>query len=199
MNRRSFAAAIVFAALVLSFPAVAKSRGGLPKVRIETSLGPILVELETKRAPLSSNNFLMYVDRKRFDGTSFYRAARSPGRPDTGLVQGGINRFFRGALQPIAHEPTSKTGLAHVDGTVSMARNAPGRAMGDFFITVGRAPYLDAAPNSPGYAAFGRVVAGMPVVRRILAGATYPGGRSEATKGQSLIKPVRIISVRRVQ
>jgi peptidyl-prolyl cis-trans isomerase A (cyclophilin A) len=104
----------------------------------------------------------------------------------------------RGRAPPIEHEPTSQTGLRHVDGTVSMARHAPGTAMGDFFITIGKASYLDAREDSPGYAAFGRVVEGMDVVRKILASPTYPGGRSRNTIGQSIIKPIRILRARRV-
>jgi len=166
------------------------------RVRIETSAGPILIELDHKRAPITAANFLRYAVEKRFDDTSFYRAARNRTNPKIGLVQGGIDTRYRRARLPIAHEPTSKTGLRHVDGTVSMARNAPGTAMGNFFITVGSAPYLDARPGSVGYAAFGRVLSGMDIVRKMLAAPTYPGGRSVDTKGQTMIKPVRIITVR---
>ncbi len=78
-------------------------------------------------------------------------------------------------------------------------RDAPGTAMGDFFITVGPAPYLNARPGSVGYAAFGEVVPGMPIVRKMLAAPTCPGGRTATTKGQKIIAPIRIISARRVQ
>ena len=168
------------------------------RVRLDTSEGVIVIELETGRAPLSAANFLRYVDDKRFDDTTFYRAARGKRDPKIGLVQGGINRRATRAFPPIAHEPTSSTGLAHVEGTVSMARNAPGTAMGEFFITVGPAPYLDARPGNVGYAAFGRVVEGMAVVRKILAAPTHPGGWSKATMGQSIVTPVRIRTARRV-
>lgn len=169
------------------------------RVRLQTSEGPIVIELDLKRAPITAGNFLAYVDEKRFDGTSFYRAARKRNAPKLGLVQGGINHRVVRARAPIPHEPTSRTGLKHVDGTVSMARNAPGTAMGDFFIAVGPAPYLDARPGSVGYAAFGRVVGGMAVVRKILTAPTYPGGRSANTKGQTIVAPVRILTARRVQ
>ncbi|WP_231639072.1 peptidylprolyl isomerase [Sphingomonas profundi] len=170
-----------------------------PRVRIETTMGPIVIALATKQAPITTQNFLRYADEKRFDGTTFYRAARGKRDPKAGLLQGGIDHHIPRALPPIAHEPTSRTGLSHVDGTVSMARNAPGTAMGDFFIIVGAgSTYLDARPGSPGYAAFGTVVSGMPLVRRILAMPTWPGGFSKETIGQSLRAPVRIVSVRRV-
>jgi peptidyl-prolyl cis-trans isomerase A (cyclophilin A) len=168
------------------------------RVRLQTDAGPIVIELDMKRAPVTATNFLRYAEEKRLDGTFFYRAARRRSDPKTGLVQGGINHRVVRARVPIAHEPTSRTGLRHIEGTVSMARNAPGTAMGDFFITVGPAPYLDARPGSVGYAAFGKVVEGMPLVRRMLAAPTYPGGRSANTKGQTMIKPVPIISARRI-
>lgn len=197
MIRPFIALAIAFLALAV-FPGTAAAEA-LPRVRLETSAGTIVIELETKRAPITAGNFLAYVDGGKFDGKTFYRAARNKKAPEYGLVQGGLNHRVVGALLPIEHEPTSKTGLRHLDGTVSMARHAPGTAMGDFFITIGRAAYLDAREGSPGYAAFGRVVEGMDVVRKILASPTYPGGRSQNTIGQMIIKPVRIVRARRVK
>lgn len=187
-------------ALLLTVDAPAAPRaGGLVRVRLETSAGPIVVAVDVRRAPITAGNFLRYVDEKRLDGTTFYRAARSRNNPKSGLVQGGNNHKVSRSLAPIAHEPTSRTGLRHVDGTLSMARNAPGSAMGDFFITVGAAKYLDARPGYPGYAAFGHVVSGMDVVGRILALPTYPGGYSIETMGQSIRRPVRIVAARRVR
>jgi peptidyl-prolyl cis-trans isomerase A (cyclophilin A) len=168
------------------------------RVRLQTEAGPIVIELEMQRAPVTAANFLRYAEEKRFDNSFFYRAARRRNNPKTGLVQGGINHRVIRARLPIEHEPTSRTGLRHLDGTVSMARNSPGTAMGDFFITVGPAAYLDARPGSVGYAAFGKVVEGMPLVRKMLAAPTYPGGRSANTKGQTMIAPLRIISARRL-
>jgi peptidyl-prolyl cis-trans isomerase A (cyclophilin A) len=189
--------AFVILLLAAAAPAVPRG-GGLVRVRLETSAGPIVVAVETKRAPITAGNFLRYVDEKRFDGTTFYRAARNRNNPATGLVQGGNNHRVSRSLAPIAHEPTSRTGLRHVDGTLSMARNAPGTAMGDFFVTVGPAQYLDARPGYPGYAAFGHIVSGMDVIGRILALPTFPGGYSVETLGQSIRQPVRILSARRV-
>ncbi len=179
---------------ILAFPAAAIAQ----RVRLDTSMGPIVIEVDRKRAPVTATNFLKYVEEGRFNNTFFYRAARKKRTPHLGLIQGGINHRVVRARAPIAHEPTSRTGLKHVDGTVSMARNAPGTAMGDFFITVGPAPYLDTRPGSVGYAAFGKVMSGMPLVRKILASPTYPGGRSQNTKGQHIIAPIRIISARRI-
>lgn len=185
--------------LVLCLAAPVEAQAALPRVLLKTSAGDILIEVDTTRAPITASNFLAYVADRRFDGTSFYRAARNRRNPKTGLVQGGINHHVVRARLPIAHEPTSKTGLHHVDGTVSMARNAPGTAMGDFFITVGAAPYLDARSGSVGYAAFGRVVSGTAIVRQMLAARTHPGGRSANTMGQSIVVPFRILSAGRVR
>lgn len=186
-----------FLLFICALPAAASAQPAA-RVRLQTSMGPIIVEVDLKRAPITARNFLAYVDEKRFDGMTFYRAARNTRDPGIGLVQGGINSAVRKARWPIAHEPTSSTGLRHVDGTLSMARHAPGSAMGDFFIVVGPNTYLDASGDNPGYAAFGRVVSGMPIVRRILAAPTWPGGRSQTTIGQHLKAPVTIVTARRL-
>jgi peptidyl-prolyl cis-trans isomerase A (cyclophilin A) len=191
-------AASLLAFLLLTLPGSLGAAAKPTLVRIQTAEGPIVVELDHKRAPITAGNFLRYAQEKRLDNTTFYRAARNRRNPKNGLVQGGINHRVARARLPIPHEPTSRTGLRHVDGTLSMARNAPGTAMGDFFITVGAAPYLDARPGSVGYAAFGKVVQGMPLIRKMLAARTYPGGRSENTKGQSMVAPVRILTARPV-
>jgi peptidyl-prolyl cis-trans isomerase A (cyclophilin A) len=196
MIHRLVSAALFAFLLILGGPARAAQP---PLVRLQTTAGVIVFELDTKRAPITATNFLRYVEEKRFDNTTFYRAARNKKNPKLGLVQGGINHRVVKARTPIPHEPTSRTGLRHLDGTLSMARNAPGTAMGDFFITVGPAAYLDARPGSVGYAAFGKVVDGMPVIKAILAAPTYPGGRSRNTMGQSIVAPIRILSARRIR
>jgi peptidyl-prolyl cis-trans isomerase A (cyclophilin A) len=171
----------------------------LPKVAIVTSAGTITAVLETRKAPITAANFLHYVDAHKFDGTTFYRAARSKSYAGGGLVQGGIDHNIANSFLPIKHEPTTTTGLRHVDGTLSMARNEVGSAMGDFFITLGAAPDLDARGSYAGYAAFGHVVSGMEVAKRILAKPTFPGGWDIDTMGQTLRQPVKIITVKRIQ
>ena len=167
------------------------------RVTLDTSAGKIVIELAMKQAPITTANFLAYVDRKRFDGTVFYRVARTPNIKARGFIQGGIQHSFAKMLNPIPHEPTSKTGLRHLDGTISMARDNPGTAMGDFFIAVGPLPSMDATPKNPGFAAFGKVVDGMDVVRRILAMKTIPRAGQSGMKDQMLVDPVRIITARR--
>jgi peptidyl-prolyl cis-trans isomerase A (cyclophilin A) len=166
------------------------------RVRLQTDDGPIVLALDSKHAPITTANFVRYVEEHRFDGTSFYRAARTKGAPKKGFIQGGIRREYRRMLPPIAHEPTSKTGLKHGAGTISMARSdTPGvGAMGDFFILASAMPSLDASADDPGYAAFGRVVEGMDIVRRILAAETVPNAGRGAMRDQMIAKPVKIAS-----
>jgi peptidyl-prolyl cis-trans isomerase A (cyclophilin A) len=172
--------------------------GDIVRVRLETEAGPILLALDHKNAPVSTANFVRYVDAKRFDGTFFYRAARTKGAEGRGFVQGGIRHSARRAFPPIAHEPSSKTGIRHVDGIVSMARAAPAGAMGDFFIIVGGAmPAMDSNTGSPGFAAFGRVEEGMDVVRALLAAPTVANAGRGPMRGQMIEKPVRIVRARR--
>ncbi len=168
-------------------------------VRLETEAGPITLALDAKNAPATTRNFLRYVDAGRFDGMDFYRAARTKGNEKEGFIQGGIRRNYRLMYAPIEHEPTSKTGLRHEPGTVSMARSKTHDigGMGDFFIITKDMPELDAGPDNRGYAAFGKVVDGMDTVRKILASPTSPGG-SEALKGQMIEDPVRIERAERI-
>ena len=169
------------------------------RVRLETDTGPILLALDHKRAPITTANFVHYVDQHRFDGTFFYRAARTKGSAGRGFVQGGIRHSARRAFPPIAHEPTTKTGIRHEDGTVSMARAAPVGAMGDFFIIVGGAmPAMDAKGDAPGFAAFGRVEEGMDVVRRILAAPTVANAGRGPMRGQMIERPVKIVAAKRI-
>jgi peptidyl-prolyl cis-trans isomerase A (cyclophilin A) len=169
------------------------------RVRFDTEMGPIVVAADTTRAPVTARNFLAYVDQRRFDGTFFYRVVRGDQNPRTGMVQGGISNDMTRMLKPIPHEPTSRTGLRHVDGTLSMARDDPGTATGDFFIVVGPGAYLDASKGDPGYAAFGHVVSGMPLVRRILAQPTSAHGWSKETAHQALVHQIRILHASRVE
>lgn len=170
------------------------------KVRLETTEGPIVVALEQTRAPITTANFLRYVDEKRFDGITFYRAVNVA--PGFGLIQGGIRGDIRQFLPPIAHEPTTTTGLSHTDGAISMARNAPGTADASFFITVGNLTSMDADPKQAGdnlgFAVFGHVVEGMDIVRHILQEPTSPTEGEGIMKGQMLAEPVKIVSARRV-
>lgn len=161
------------------------------RVRLDTAAGPITLALDARRAPKTTANFLVYVDDGRFEGTRFFRAARRKDRPG-GFVEGGIGTDPRRVLPGVALEPTSRTGLKHIDGAISMARyEREDSATGNFSIMIGANPSLDARPGLPGYAVFGRVIGGMDVVKRILAQPTSPGGAG-AMNGQMLAPPVII-------
>ena len=198
----------LFFALALATPAFAQEATPAPapapatvKVTLTTSEGPIVLELEKERAPITTGNFLRYVDQKRLDGAAFYRAAKAPNAPDYGLVQFGTRNDPKKTLPPIAHEPTTKTGLTHKNGTISLARGAPGTGAGDFFIMIGDTPSLDANPSAPGdnqgFAAFGQVVEGMDLIKKMLVAPTDPNKGEGVMKGQYLAQPVTIVSARR--
>ncbi len=201
---KRFAAAL---SLTLAAPATAQVAPAPPRtdlVVVETTLGDITLAIETERAPITAANFLRYVDEHRFDGTVFYRAMRLTWGPQpNGLIQGGTQYDPKRVLPPIAHEPTSQTGLSHVAGAISMARYAPGTATGDFSIMVSAQPSLDADPKGEtddaraGFAAFGRVVSGMDVVLKIFAAPTDPDKGEGWMKGQMLAAPVTIVHARR--
>lgn len=166
---------------------------------ITTTEGTLTVELYPDKAPITAANFLKYVDRKLYDGATFYRASKPPGQAanDYGSIQGGLQNNPKKVLPPIAHESTLKTGLKHIDGTISMGRHAPGTAQADWFICIGDMPYLDATATDPGFAAFGRLVDGKPVAETILGLPTDPDAGIGAMKGEMLLHPVKIISIRR--
>ncbi len=201
-HRRSVLVAI--AALPLAGPAVAQAQtaGPSPRVRIETPKGAVVLELYPDKAPITAANFLRYVDENRYEGGVFYRALRLSFAPERGLLQGGLNGIETKALPPIAHEPTSQTGLKHLDGTVSMARFDPGTAKCEFFICVGDSPYFDADPKQPGdnlgFAAFGKVVEGMDVVRALhQLPVSETAGEQFGMKGQILEPPVPFTKIAR--
>ena len=196
---------LIGAGLLVAFPAAAQiPTPPAPKppayVALETPRGRIVIQLAVAEAPITTANFLRYVDRKLYDKATFFRASRAPGAVEYGLIQGGLQNV--GVLPPIAHESTTQTGLKHTDGVISIARNGPGSATSDFFICIGDAPYLDANPTAPGdnlgFAAFGRVVEGMDVVKTILALPTPGKAINPVMKGQILDPPVPITSARRV-
>ncbi len=202
MNAMIRTSALLLAALFAA-PVPAQDAPRTVQVLLTTSAGPITLVLEEERAPLTTANFLRYVDQQRLDGTSFYRAVKLRAEPMLGLVQGGVKSDPKRSLPPVAHEPTTITGLSHVDGTLSLARAAPGSATADFFILVGDLPSLDADPKAAGdnmgFAAFGRVGDGMDVVRTILNAPTSPTEGVGVMKGQMLEPVIRIISARRVR
>ena len=194
-------AKVLFAASWLAFQAALPARAPgqtAPRVRVETSLGVIVMELYPDKAPGTVSNFLRYVDAGHFDGGQFHRTVTPENQPNDSVrievVQASVAAAKNGEAFPaIPLERTSVTGLRHVDGTLSMARGGPDSARSSFFICIGDQPSLDFGGHrnldGQGFAAFGKVVEGMDVVRRIQ--------RSAAT-GQNLTPPIRIVSARRM-
>ncbi len=169
---------LAVAALVAGASACASKgtgAGGAPRVRIDTDAGPITVEIYADRAPVTAANFMRYVSGKRYDGAAFYRVVTMRNQPTSPVkievIQGGIDADSTKRMPPIPHETNDKTGIKHEDGTISMARGAPGSASSEFFFCIGAQPELDFGgkrnPDGQGFAAFGKVVRGMDVVRRI--------------------------------
>jgi len=177
------------------FALTAASQPANPRVLIKTDLGTIEVEVDPVKAPITAANFLRYVDAGLYDGSSFFRVVTMQNQPASPVkievVQGGDVPEEK-CFPPIAHETTAQTGLLHVVGAISMARAKPGTATASFFICVGDQPELDFGghrnPDGQGFAAFGRVVAGMDVVRKI---------HQIPCEGQYLAEPVKILSISR--
>ena len=161
--------------------------------------GTIDIEVYPDRAPLSAAQFLQCVQLGHYDGGTFWRTVRADndrGSPPIDVVQAAVAEGSA-TLEPLAHEPTSMSGLRHRDGTVSLARAAPGTATAAaFFICLGDQPALDEGglrnADSLGFAAVGRVVRGMEVVRAIHRGATLAEAPAEYIRGQVLATPVRV-------
>lgn len=197
---------LAIAACAVVLAACARAGDSVETVRIKTDHGDIVVELYPDKAPATVANFLSYVDGGYYDGASFYRATRPDNDPMIEVVQAGLwdpkregtpGYAFEPPLPEIAHETTEMSGLGHGDGVISMARDAPGTASSEFFISVGDNPELDFGgarnPDGQGFAAFGRVRDGMDVVRAI---NLAPTGAGEGFEGQLLTTPVRILAVR---
>lgn len=186
-------------------PPVSAPLGDTVRVAMVTTLGTIEVDLDHKHAPVTVENFVRYVDLRRFDGMNFYRVMKlNWGQQPNGIIQAGLSGDPAKVLKPIAHEPTSQTGILHKAGTLSMARNAPGTATADFSILLSDLEGFDADPKSAnpelqaGYAAFGHVVSGMDVVRKIYDSPLSPTKGVGLLKGQMLDPPIKVLTVRRV-
>jgi peptidyl-prolyl cis-trans isomerase A (cyclophilin A) len=169
-----------------------------PQVLIKTELGVITIEIFEKDAPITANNFLKYVDEGLFRGATFYRIVTMDNQPNNDIkievIQGGLG-FTEGrkTFPPVEHETTEKTGICHKDGVISMARLQPGTASSEFFICVGDQPQLDFGgkrnPDGQGFAAFGKVVQGMDVVKKI---------HQQPSENQMLDPRIKIFDIVRV-
>lgn len=168
------------------------------RIIIKTEHGDIHVKIDLMRAPVTSSNFLRYIDAGLFDSACFYRVVRTDNQPDIivliEVIQGGLYEEEERGFPSIAHETTAMTGIRHRNGTISMARAEPGSATSEFFICVGDQPELDYGgrrnPDLQGFAAFGKVTKGMDVVKRI---------HSLNAPGQYLDKQVVILKIKRAE
>ena len=148
----------------------------IARVVIETTAGKIEVELYQLAAPITVTNFLHYVETGAYNGGVFHRTVTMENQPNDRIkievIQGGINPNRKDEIDdPIPLERTNLTGLRHIDGAISMGRSTPDSADTEFFICIGDQPELDFGgkrnPDGQGFAAFGKVSAGMDVVRVI--------------------------------
>ena len=169
---------ILLIALVCFFCSCARQDKNKPHIEIQTGFGDIEVELYADQAPKTVASFLAYVDSGYFNRSTFYRVLNDENQASnaakTELIQGGIwktNSKKMAALKGIPHETTQQTKILHKNGVISLARLAPGSATTEFFICVGDQPGLDYGgeniADGQGYAAFGKVVKGMDIVRKI--------------------------------
>lgn len=190
---------IVLFALVLATYQTPAQQAALPRVVMHTEVGQIELEIDTTRAPITAGNFLKYVDEGLYDGGRFHRTVtvKPDNQPDQTVkievIQAAANAARRKEYPaPIALERTNLTGITHLDGVVSMARSGVDTARDGFFICVGDQPSLDFGgsrnADGQGFAAFGRVVAGMDVVRKIHA---------SAAESQTLTPSIRILRAAR--
>ena len=170
-----------------------------PRVVIKTSLGSIEVELDAKHAPNTTANFLRYVDAGRYKGGRFHRTVTMQNQPDKKIkievIQGGVNPLYASKDYPaIKLERTNKTGIHHLNGTISMARDGADTATSDFFICINDQPALDFGgkrnPDGQGFAAFGHVIKGMDVLKKIQMAPSD-------NKTQHLTPPITILSITR--
>ena len=192
--------------VALARPAAAEQAAAQSAVVIfETEKGSIEIEVDAQHAPMTSANFLRYVDGGFYDGGTINRAVRPDNsvRHDVEIqvIQFQIDRNRRREeFPPIALERTSVTGLKHLDGAVSMARNGPDSATASFSIVIADQPEMDFGgkrnPDGQGFAVFGRVVRGMDVVKAI---QSSPTGQSGPYRTESLDPPIKVLKARRKQ
>ena len=177
------------------------------RVRVQTELGDIVLEVDQAKAPVTAANFLRYVEGGHYDGGTWHRTVKQDNQPESTIkievIQAGVNPDkAKSGFPPIALERTNVTGLLHKDGAISMARGAADSATSGWFICINDQPSLDFGgqrnPDGQGFAAFGRVVSGMDVVRKIQA-APSSADRKTNTEAQRLTPPIKIIKVERIK
>jgi peptidyl-prolyl cis-trans isomerase A (cyclophilin A) len=219
MQRRAFVAIAIAALFWGGDRLVSQSPDGMPprlaptieraieRVRVQTELGDIVLEVDQAKAPITAANFLRYVDAGHYDGGTWHRTVKMDNQPESTIkievIQAGVNpERAKEGFGPIALERTNKTGIMHRDGVISMARGTPDSATSGWFICINDQPSLDFGgqrnPDGQGFAAFGRVVSGMDVVRKIQA-APSSTTRTTNAEAQRLTPPIKILRVARIK
>ncbi len=168
-----------------------------PHVQIETTMGDIELELYPGKAPATVAAFLKNVEKGIYSDAAFYRVLKADQMPNdynSGIIQGGIHlSSVKKVAAFIPHETTKQSGLSHTDGMLSMARTTPGTASTEFFICIGDQSPLDhgrrGTPDSLGMAAFGKVIKGMNIVRKI---------HNSESNGDAFTQPVKILKISRL-
>jgi peptidyl-prolyl cis-trans isomerase A (cyclophilin A) len=203
MTRRALAILILSGVAAL---ATLHAQAKPVRVLVQTELGDIVLEVDQQRAPATAANFLRYVDAGHYNGGTWHRTVKMDNQPESPVkievIQAGVSaEFAKSGFPPIALERTSVTGLAHKDGVISMARGAPDSATSGWFICINDQPSLDFGgarnPDGQGFAAFGRIIKGMDVVRKI-QNAPSSANRTTNTEAQRLTPPIKIIKVARL-
>ena len=198
--------AVVVLSAVVSATALVSTQSKTVRVRVQTELGDIVLEVDPVKAPITTANFLKYVDAGHYDGGVFHRTVKMDNQPESTVkievIQAGVNpERAKEGFPAIALERTNVTGILHKDAVVSMARGAPDSATSGWFICINDQPALDFGgnrnPDGQGFGAFGRVVTGMEVVRKIQA-APSSSNRTTNTEAQRLTPPIKIVKVARV-
>jgi len=194
------AATLAVAALAAAVAIARPAAQNPARVLVQTERGDIVLEIDTAHAPMTAANFLKYVDAGHYNGGTFHRTVKMDNQPDSPVkievIQAGVNADrAKDGFPPIPLERTSVTGLRHTDGAISMARGMPDSATSGWFICINDQPSLDFGgarnPDGQGFAAFGRVVQGMEVVRRIQ--------RAPNTDAQRLTPPIKILKAARIR
>jgi peptidyl-prolyl cis-trans isomerase A (cyclophilin A) len=198
--------AVICALLLAVAVTTATEQNKAVRVRVQTELGDIVIEVDQAKAPITAANFLRYVDAGHYDGGIWHRTVKMDNQPESTIkievIQAGVNpERAKQGFDPITLERTNVTGILHKDGVVSMARGTPDSATSGWFICINDQPSLDFGglrnPDGQGFGAFGRVVSGMEVVRKIQL-APSSADRKTNTEAQRLTPPIKIIKVARV-
>ena len=199
LGLRSLGSLVTVLGLVGAASIARPAAQGPVRVLVQTELGDIVLEVDTQRAPNTATNFLRYLDAGHYDGGSFHRTVKMDNQPDSPVkievIQAGVSaERAKEGFPPIPIERTSVTGLRHTNGVISMARGQPDSATSGWFICINDQPSLDFGgarnPDGQGFAAFGRVLQGMDVVRKIQ--------QAPNTDAQRLTPPIKIMNAARV-